>query len=90
MGNQEREIAGIQLVIPVQFEKGVGTSEVRSREGPLIQAGIKFLAYTLLSLMIKHSKRLFRRILTTIGQCSRAIKEVLIFKRSYKSRLFSR
>jgi hypothetical protein len=68
---------------------GMGEYQVRFREGPLIQAGISSLAYTLLSIMIKDSKRLFGRILTTIGQCSRAIKEVLIFKRSYKSRLFS-
>ena len=68
---------------------GMGEYQVRFREGPLIQAGISSLACTLLSLMIQDSKRLFGRILTTIGQCSRAIKKVLIFKRSYKSRLFS-
>ena len=68
---------------------GMGEYQVRFREGPLIQAGISSLACTLLSLMIQDSKRLFGRILTTIGQCSRAIKNVLIFKRSYKSRLFS-
>ncbi len=64
---------------------GMGEYQVRFREGPLIQAGISSLAYTLLSLMIRYSKRLFGRIPTTIGQCSRAIKEILIFRRSCKS-----
>jgi hypothetical protein len=40
--------------------------------------------------MIKASKKLFGKVLTTIGECSRAVKEVLILKKNYKSRLFFR
>ncbi|MCL6090927.1 MAG: transposase [Candidatus Thermoplasmatota archaeon] len=68
---------------------GMGEYQVRDGEGPLIQAGITSIAYTLLSLMMKASKKLFGKVLTTIGQCSRAIKEVLILKKNYKWRLFS-
>ncbi|MHB8559962.1 MAG: hypothetical protein ACYDAP_02175 [Thermoplasmataceae archaeon] len=49
---------------------------------------ITIAAYTLLSQMIKASKRLFGMVLKTIGECSRAIKEILLFKKNYKWRLF--
>ncbi|MHB1709712.1 MAG: hypothetical protein ACYCT2_09600, partial [Thermoplasmataceae archaeon] len=62
---------------------------VRDSEGPLIQAGITSVAYTLLSVMMRASKRIFGKVLRTIGECARAIKGVLILKRNYKSRLFS-
>ncbi|MFG1391207.1 hypothetical protein [Acidiplasma aeolicum] len=39
--------------------------------------------------MTRSSKKLFGRILMTIGECSRAIKEILIPRKNYKSRLFS-
>lgn len=67
---------------------GLGEYQVRDSEGSLIQARITIAAYTLLSVMIRSSKKLFGRILTTIGQCSGAIKETLILKKNYKSRLF--
>ena len=62
--------------------------------GP-VQGGLMMLlinayaAYTLLSMMIKASKKLFGKFVKTIGECSRAIKEVLILKKNYKWRLFS-
>ncbi|MHB1440165.1 MAG: transposase family protein [Cuniculiplasma sp.] len=68
---------------------GMGEYQVRNCEGPLIQAGITSVAYTLLSVMIRESMKIFGKVLKTIGECSRAIKEVLLFKRNYKSRLFS-
>jgi hypothetical protein len=68
---------------------GLGEYQVRDSEGSLIHARITVAAYTLLCMMKKASKRFFGKILTTIGQCSRAIKEVLILKKNYKSRLFS-
>ncbi|EQD26014.1 Transposase, ISC1217 [mine drainage metagenome] len=68
---------------------GLVEYQVRDSEGPLIQAGITSVAYALLSMMMRASKRLFGKALKTIGECSRAIKETLILKRDYKSRLFS-
>ncbi len=63
--------------------------QVRNGEGSLIHVRITMAAFTLLSLMNKASMKLFGKITKTIGECSRAIKEVLILKRNYKSRLFS-
>ena len=68
---------------------GLGEYQVRGSEGPLIHARITIAAYTLLSIMSRTSMKLFGRILKTIGECSRAIKEILILKKNYKSRLFS-
>ncbi|EQD79220.1 Transposase, ISC1217 [mine drainage metagenome] len=68
---------------------GLGEYQVRDSEGPLIQAGITSVAYALLSMMMRASKKLFGKVLKTIGECSRAIKDALILKRNYKSRLFS-
>ena len=68
---------------------GLGEYQVRDCEGSLIHASITVTAYTLLSMMLKDSKRLFGKILKTIGECSRAIKEILFLKKNYKSRLFS-
>ena len=67
----------------------LGDCQVRDSEGSLIHARITMAAYTLLSIMIRSSGKLFGRILKTIGECSRAIKEILIIKKNYKSRLFS-
>ncbi len=67
---------------------GLGGYQVRDGEGSLIHVRITIAAYTLLSLMIKASKRLFGRLLKTIGECSRAIKEIIILKKNYKWRLF--
>jgi hypothetical protein len=50
---------------------------------------ITIAAYTLLSMMVKASKKLFGKFVKTIGECSRAIKEVLILKKNYKWRMFS-
>ena len=69
---------------------GSGEYQVRDSEGSLIHARITIAAYTLLSIMTRASGKLFGRILKTIGECSRAIKEILILKKNYKSRLFSR
>ena len=68
---------------------GMGEYQVRNGEGSLIHVRITMAAFTLLSLMNKASMKLFGKITKTIGECSRAIKEVLILKRNYKSRLFS-
>ena len=68
---------------------GLGECQVRDSEGSLIHARITIAAYTLLSIMSRSSMKLFGRILKTIGECSRAIKEILIIKKNYKSRLFS-
>ncbi len=68
---------------------GLGEYQVRDSEGSLIHARITIAAYTLLSIMSRSSNKLFGRILKTIGECSRAIKEILILKKNYKSRLFS-
>jgi len=68
---------------------GMGGYQVRDGEGSLIHVRITIAAYTLLSLMIKESKKLFGKFVKTIGECSRAIKEVLILKKNYKWRLFS-
>ncbi len=65
---------------------GLGEYRVRDSEGSLIHARITIAAYALLS---RASMKLFGRILMTIGECSRAIKEILILKKNYKSRLFS-
>ena len=67
---------------------GMGGYQVRDGEGSLIHVRITIAAYTLLSMMIKASKRLFGMVLKTIGECSRAIKEILLFKKNYKWRLF--
>ncbi len=68
---------------------GLGEYQVRDSEGSLIHARVTMAAYTLLSIMIRSSGKLFGRILKTIGECSRAIKEILVLKKNYKSRLFS-
>jgi hypothetical protein len=68
---------------------GMGGYQVRDGEGSLIHVRITIAAYTLLSLMIKESKKLFGKFVKTIGECSRAVKEVLILKKNYKWRLFS-
>ena len=68
---------------------GLGEYQVRDSEGSLIHARITMAAYTLLSIMTRSSGKLFGRILKTIGECSRAIKEILILKKNYKTRLFS-
>ena len=68
---------------------GLGEYQVRDSEGSLIHARITIAAYTLLSIMSRSSMKLFGRIITTIGECSRAIKEILILNKNYKSRLFS-
>lgn len=68
---------------------GLGEYQVRDSEGSLIHARITIAAYTLLSIMTRTSNKLFGKILKTIGECSRAIKEILILKKNYKSRLFS-
>ena len=68
---------------------GLGEYRVRDSEGSLIHARITIAAYALLSIMSRASNKLFGRILMTIGECSRAIKEILIIKKNYKSRLFS-
>ena len=67
---------------------GLGEYQVRDSEGSLIHARITIAAYTLLSIMSRASRKLFGRVLMTIGECSRAIKEILILKKNYKSRLF--
>lgn len=67
----------------------MGEYQVHGREGPLIQAGISRVTHTLLTIMVKESLRFFGKLLKIIGECSRTIKEVLIFKKNYKSRLFS-
>lgn len=67
---------------------GLGEYQVRDSEGSLIHASITVAAYTLLYVMMKESGKIFRKVLKTIGECSRAIKEVLFFKKNYKSRLF--
>ncbi|EQD75729.1 Transposase, ISC1217 [mine drainage metagenome] len=68
---------------------GLGEYQVRDGKGCLIHGSITIAAYTLLSMMMKASKKLFGKVLKTIGECSRAVKEVLIIKKNYKSRLFS-
>ncbi len=67
---------------------GLGEYQVRYSQ-VLIHTRIAIVAYTLLSLMIRSSNKLFGRMLTTIEECSKAIKEILILKKNYKSRLFS-
>ncbi|MHB1439787.1 MAG: hypothetical protein ACYCSO_08635 [Cuniculiplasma sp.] len=67
---------------------GLGAYQVRSSEGSLIHASITVSTYTLLYVMMRESKKIFGKVLETIGECSRAIKEVLLFKKNYKSRLF--
>ena len=52
-----------------------GGYQVRDGEGSLIHVRITIAAYTLLSLMIKESKKLFGKFVKTIGECSRAVKE---------------
>lgn len=68
---------------------GIGEYQVRRREGSLIQARTSFAAYTLLSIMMRESQKLFGKFLKTIGECSRSIKEFLILKKNYKYKLFS-
>jgi hypothetical protein len=68
---------------------GLGEYQVRDSEGSLIHARITIAAYALISIMTRASGKLFGRILKAIGECSRAIKETLILKKNYKSRLFS-
>lgn len=68
---------------------GMGGYQVRDGEGSLIHVRITIAAYTLLSMIIKASKKLFGKFVKTIGECSRAIKEVLILKKNYKWRMFS-
>ena len=68
---------------------GLGEYQVRDSEGSLIHARITIAVYTLLSIMTRTAMKLFGWIITTIGECSRVIKEILILKKNYKSRLFS-
>ena len=68
---------------------GMVEYQVRDGEGSLIHVRFTLATYTLLSMMIKASMKLFGKVLKTIGECSREIKEVLILKRNYKWRLFS-
>ena len=68
---------------------GLGEYQVRDSEGSLIHASINVTAYTLLYTNIKRSRELFGKVLKTIGECPRAIKEILFFKKNYKQRLFS-
>ena len=70
-------------------DMGLGEYQVRDSEGSLIHASITVTAYTLLYTIIKRSRELFGKVLKTIGECSRAIKEILFFKKNYKQRLFS-
>jgi len=62
---------------------------VRNSERSLIPANTAVAAYTLLHVLMQESMKIFRKVLKTIGECSRAIKEILFFKKNYKSRLFS-
>jgi len=39
--------------------------------------------------MMKASGKIFGKVLKTIGECSRAIKEILFFKKNYRLGLFS-
>ena len=68
---------------------GLGEYQVGDSEESLIHERTTIAAYTLLSIMIRTSMKLFVRIIITIGECSRAIKKILILKKNYKSRLFS-
>jgi hypothetical protein len=70
-------------------DMGLGAYQVRSSEGSLIHASITVTAYTLLYNMMKASGKIFGKVLKTIGECSRAIKEILFFKKNYRSGLFS-
>lgn len=68
---------------------GLGEYQVRGSEASLIHANTAVAAYTLLHVIMNESMTIFRKVLKTIGECSRAIKEVLFFRKVYKSRLFS-
>jgi hypothetical protein len=70
-------------------DMGLGEYQVRDSEGSLIHASITVTAYTLLYNMMKASGKIFGKVLKTIGECSRAIKEILFFKKNYRSGLFS-
>ncbi len=70
-------------------DMGLGEYQVRDSEGSLIHASITVTVYTPLYTMMKASKRIFGKVLKTIGECSGAIKETLFFKKNYKSGLFS-
>lgn len=68
---------------------GMGEYQVRDGAGSLIHGRTTIASYTLLSMMIKASEKFFGKIVSTIGECSRAVKERLILKRNYKWTLFS-
>jgi len=70
-------------------DMGLGEYQVRDSEGSLIHASITVAAYTLLYTMMKASGKIFGKVLKTIGECSRAIKEILFFKKNYRLGLFS-
>ena len=68
---------------------GLGAYQVRDETTPLIHGVSLIAAYTLLSMMIRASKKLFGKVVNTIGECSRLLKERICFNPSYKSKLFT-
>ena len=68
---------------------GMGAYQVRDETTPLIHGVSLIAAYTLLSIMIRISKKLFGKAAKTIGECSRLLKEKICFKKNYKSKLFT-
>lgn len=70
-------------------DMGLGEYQVRDSEASLIHANTAVAAYALLHVMMRESITIFRKVLKTIGECSRAIKEILFFRKNYRSRLFS-
>ena len=63
-------------------DMGLGEYQVRDSEGSLIHASSTVAAYTLLYVIMKRPKELFGKVLKTIGECSRAIEEILFSKRT--------
>jgi hypothetical protein len=70
-------------------DMGIGECQVRCSEGSPIYVSITVTAYTFLYTMTKASGKIFGMVLKTIGECSRAIKEILFFKKNCRLGLFS-
>lgn len=63
---------------------GLGEYQLRELRTVLIHGHIALLAYSLLRDLIANSVKLFGRALRTIGECSRAIKETLLYRKPVK------
>jgi hypothetical protein len=63
---------------------GLGEYQLRELRAVLIHGHIALVAYSLLKALLEDSVRLFGMALSTIGECSRAVKEMLFYQRHIK------